>query len=187
MCFSYKMWSVGTKVILKELKTLKKINKNTCGHHHEKKKWSKLWRAEPICLWGCSNITNEDIKLYIQMQVRGIIHNKKSNKLFKSYIQSNQTTDESITLKYLEFYEFCESILSDSDSLQYYVPQLLEICPEEIWKQKIDVARAVDANVGNNLQLKEVLDELKDECLLNIEHERDFNKYLDKLRSKLKK
>lgn len=162
------MWlSVDTKVILNKLKTLKNQMKIPVDIIM-RKKWSKLWRTEPIYLWGCSNITTEDIKWYIQMQAEGIIHNKKSNKLFKSYLQSIHTTDESITLKYLKFYEFCESILSDLRSLQYQVPQLLKICPENIWKEKIEHARAVDANAEKNQKLKEVLDELKNECFLNI-------------------
>lgn len=151
------------------------------------KKLSKR-RREPICLWGVSDITSKEIKSYVALKVNEIIHNEKSNKLFKSYLQSNQMTDESNdTLKYLEFYEFCDSILSDLKSLQQNVPQLLEICPEETWKQKINDASAVDADAENNRQLKGVLDDLKDECLNSIEHEGDFNKFLDELRSNVKK
>lgn len=152
------------------------------------KKLSKRRRAEPICLWGYSDITSKEIKSYVEMKVKEIIHNEKCNKLFKLYLQSNQTTDESNdTLKYLEFYEFCDSILSDLSSLQSNVPQLLEMCPEETWKQKIDDASAVDADAENNRQLKEVLDDLKDECLNTIEHESDFNEFLNELRSTVKK
>lgn len=154
------------------------------------KKLSKRRRAEQVLhsLWGCPDITSKEIKSFVEMKVKQIIQNEKSNNLFKSYLKSNQTTDESNdTLKYLEFYEFCYQILSDLESLQDNVSQLLEICPEETWKQKIEDARAVDANTENNRQLEDVLEGLKDECLNNIEHERDFNEFLNELRSKVKK
>lgn len=151
------------------------------------KKFSKRRRTnKSICLWGCSDLTLKEIESFILMKVKEIIDTEKSNILFKSYLQSTQTADESVTLKYLEFYEISNRIQSDSTSLQDDLPQLLETCPEEIWKQKINDARAVDGNIGNNQQLKQVLNELKEECLDNIEHERDFEEFFKELRNAVK-
>lgn len=119
------------------------------------------------------------------MKVKEIIHFKKSNKLFREYIQSNQT--DGYTLKYLEFYEFCDRVLSDLSSPHLYLPQLLEMCPEEMWKRKINDAREVDEKSGDNEQLKDVLDDLKVECLLNIEHECEFDGFIKELVALYKK
>lgn len=132
-----------------------------------------------------SRLTSEEIEYYAQMRVKGIIYFKKSNKLFRDYIQSNQTNG--YTLKYLEFYEFSDRILSDLNSIDLYLPQLLEMCPEEIWKKKINDVREVDEITEDNQQFKEILNELKYECLLNIEHEREFDGFIKGLVALYKK
>lgn len=150
------------------------------------KKFSKRRSTNrSICLWGC-DLTLKEIQTFVQMKVKEIIDTEKSNRLFKSYLQSTETADESLALKYLEFYEFSNRILSESSCLQDDLPQLLETCADEIWKQKISDARAVDASIGNNQQLKQVLNELTEECLFNIEHEREFEEFFKELRRAVK-
>lgn len=129
-----------------------------------------------------SRLSTEEIKCYAQMAVKEIIHNKKGNKLFREYIQSNQTNG--LTLKYLEFYDFSDRVLSDLSSVHLRVEQLLEMCPEEIWKKKINDARDVD---DEKQQFKEILNELRYECLLNIEHEPEYDGFIRELVALYKK
>lgn len=137
------------------------------------------------CFCGCSELTFEQIESFAMMNVNGIVHNAESNKLLKTFLKIGHRSDKSNALILLEFYEFCEVVLSDLDSHEKYLDDLIEVCPTFSWEKQINEACDADATDESNRQLGAVLNALKKECLSNIESDHDFTRFRRELLRKI--
>lgn len=139
------------------------------------------------CFCGCSQLTFEQIESYAMMNVKGILQNDDSKQLFETFLKIGHRTDKSNAKILLECYELSNRILSDLDSHQKYLSDLIEVCPSFLWEQKINDACEADTTDEINRQLEEVLNALKKECLCNIESDHDFIRFRRELLRKIGK
>lgn len=139
------------------------------------------------CFCGCSQLTFEQIETYAMMNVKGVIHNEDSNKLLKTFLKIGHRSDKSNALILLECYECCDRILSDLESHQEHLDDLIELCPTFLWEQKINDACEADTSDEIKRQLDVVLNDLKKECLCNLESDHDFARFRRELLRKIGK
>lgn len=137
------------------------------------------------CFCGCSELTIEQIETFAMMNVNGLVNNSIGNNLLKTFLKIGHRTDKSNALLLLECYELCDKMLSNIESHRDHLDDLLELCPSFVWEQRLN--DATDDEDQPNERVKEVLGELKKECLNSIECDNDFQRFRLELLRKIGK
>lgn len=139
----------------------------------------------------CSTIkstkpTKGEIESHALKRVESILNNEDSKNLLREFLQKGHRSDKSNATILLERYEWCERILSDLGRNQMYLTDLIEVCTYK-WEEKINEACETDNPDEINQQLNEVLNDLKKDCVREMQCDNDFTRFRRDLVEKYKK
>lgn len=132
------------------------------------------------CFCGCSQLSYEQIENFLMMNVNGVITNKVSNNLFKTFLKIGHRSDKANALLLVECFELADKMLNDLGSCKEYLDDLIELCPSLLWEQRLEKASSSD-------EMDKGLKALKNECLCNIEADHDFTRFKQELLRKIGK
>lgn len=143
------------------------------------------------CFCGCSTLTFEQIEHFAMMNIASLIAHSEGKPLFKNFLRIGHRNDKSEAMEFLECYEMCEKLLKhlhlihDHDQLD----DLFAVCPSFTWEERITEAVEKDKkhHYHSHVEAIHVLNELKRNCLHNIECHRDFGRFHAELLRKIKK
>lgn len=140
------------------------------------------------CFCGCSELTIDQIENYALMNVSGIVNNPTTNQLFKTFLRLGQQSVKSRAMERLECFECCNRILDLSpEQRTNLIDDLIDVCPSYAWEEKINRAFDADDKAKSVNHLNRILDELKIECLNEIESHNDFDRFRRELLRKIGK
>lgn len=142
------------------------------------------------CFCGCSTYTLEQIEHFTMMNVANLVVHADGKELFKSFLRIGHRNDQSEAMKLLECHEMCAQFLrdlhliDDADRLD----DLLALCPSYAWEQRITGAIDSDKRTqSGRAEIKRTLNELKGDCVHNIECHRDYGRFRQELLRKIGK
>lgn len=129
------------------------------------------------CFCGCSELSRDEIENFAMMSAAGLINNDRGRKLFTAFLKIGHRKDKSNVVQLLQCYDLCNQALQDNNNFKDYLEDLYEACPSYIWEEKL----------GEMTQdnLNEILEELKLECVNNIEDHNDFDRFRRELLRKI--
>lgn len=142
------------------------------------------------CFCGCSTYTLEQIEHFTMMNVANLIAHTDGKELFKNFLRIGHRNDKSEAMQMLECHEMCTKfmcnlhLIDDADQLD----DLFALCPSFIWEQRIQDAIDSDKRAqASHTEIKRVLNELKYDCVHNIECHRDYGRFRQELLRKIGK
>lgn len=138
------------------------------------------------CFCGCTALTYEEIECFAKMSVSCLVVHKTGKRLFENFLRIGYHNDKSEVLMHLKCFEKCNQFLRnlqimihDQDSIQEFT----SLCPSFVWEQ-----RFTSSIQTNNLQiLQQTLNDLKLECVQNIECNNDYDRFKRELLRKIGK
>lgn len=145
------------------------------------------------CFCGCSQLNFEQIEQFCMMSLSGVITHPLAKSLFRTFLRIDHRTDKSNALLSLECFELCDKIITSNtiSSMTINVDDidaLMELCPSFDWEEKINDAIESDKQqVCDKCNLTKILQELKQECVRNIECHNDFDRFRRELLRKIGK
>lgn len=142
------------------------------------------------CFCGCSTYTLEQIEHFTMMSVANLVVHAEGKELFKNFLRIGHRNDKSEAMKLLECHEMCAQFLrdlhliDDADRLD----DLLALCPSYAWEQHITGAIDSDKRTqSGRAEIRRILNELKGDCVHNIECHRDYGRFRQELLRKIGK
>lgn len=143
------------------------------------------------CFCGCSTLTFEQIEHFAMMNIASLIVHPEGKPLFKNFLRVGHRNDKSEAMEFLECFEICEKLLKhlnlihDDDQLD----ELFAVCPSFTWEERITEAVKKDKkhHLNSHVETIHVLNELKRNCIHNIECHRDFGRFHMELLRKINK
>lgn len=142
------------------------------------------------CFCGCSTYTLEQIEHFTMMNVANLLVHAEGKELFKNFLRIGHRNDKSEAMIMLECHEMCTQFLcnlhliDDADRLD----DLFALCPSYTWEQRITGAIGSDKRShSGHVEIKRILNELKCDCVHNIECHRDYGRFRQELLRKIGK
>lgn len=134
------------------------------------------------CFCGCTALTYEEIEHFAMMNVSTLIVNTTGKTLFQNFLRIGHRHDKSEAMVHLECFEMCDkfirniNLIKDQDSID----DLFSLCPSFVWEQKITDAISTNST-------RQVLNDLKRECVHSIESQNDYDRFRRELLRKIGK
>lgn len=143
------------------------------------------------CFCGCTSYTLEQIENFTMMNVANLISHTDGKELFKKFLRIGHLNDKSEAMKLLELHEMCTKFLcdlrliDDADQLD----DLLAMCPSFTWEERITDAIDRDKRTthSQHTDIVRILNDLKTDCVHNIECHRDYDRFRQELLRKIRK
>lgn len=142
------------------------------------------------CFCGCTALTHEEIEHFATMNVSTLIVHSTGKTLFRNFLRIGLRHDKSETMVHLDCFEMCNKFLRNITMIQDQdsVDDLLGLCPSYLWEQKItDAIQNSSSNYRNHVHLRQVLIDLKHECVHSIERHNDYDRFRRELLRKIGK
>lgn len=140
------------------------------------------------CFCGCSQLKFEQVEQFAMMSVSAIVMHPTANPLFHNFLRIGHRTDKSGALLSLECYELCDKIINNTSSNNADdIEALIELCSSFEWEEKLNALYGSDKKLHDKYNLMQLLNELKRECVLNIECHHDFVRFRKELLRKIEK
>lgn len=143
---------------------------------------------EMRCFCGCTAMTYEQIEHFAMMNVSSLIVHSTGKTLFQNFLRIGHCDDKSEAMVHLECYELCEKFLrniqmiEDNDDVEH----LLSVCPTFVWEQRITNAK-INNSSDQRDGIRQVLNDLKRECVHSIECHNDYDRFRRELLRKIGK
>lgn len=139
------------------------------------------------CFCGCTALTYEEIEHFAIMNVSTLIVHSTGKNLFRNFLRIGYRQDKSEAMVHLECFEMCDKFLRNINLIreQAAIDDLLSLCPSYSWEQKI--TDAIETHSMNHHVIREVLNDLKDECVHSIECHNDYDRFRRELLRKIGK
>ena len=135
------------------------------------------------CFCGCTALTYEEIEHFSMMNVSTLIVHPTGRNLFQNFLRIGHRHDKSEAMINFECFEICNKLLTNTRMLrdQEMIDDLLSLCPSYLWEEKIR------EKINDQEMICQVLNELKHECVQNIESHNDYDRFRRELLRKIGK
>lgn len=137
------------------------------------------------CFCGCTALTFDQIEHFAMMNVQTLIVHPAGKKLFEKFLTIGHHTDKSEAMELLNCYDLCDKVLKNRHPFQDQdvLDDLKSICPNFTWEDRI-----TNQIENNNLNhFRQVLKDLKRECVHSIECHHDYDRFRRELLRKIGK
>lgn len=140
------------------------------------------------CFCGCSTLSHDEIEHFATMRVSSLITHATGKTLFMNFLKIGYRTGKSEAMAHLECHDLCDKILKNirlirNDDL---VEDLLGMCPSFTWEEKINDA-IQNYGTDHGHEIRQVLNDLKRECIFSIECHNDYERFRRELMRKIGK
>lgn len=141
------------------------------------------------CFCGCTALTYEEIEHFAMMNVSTLIVNTSGKTLFRNFLRIGHRHDKSEALVHLECFEMCDKFIRNINLIidQDSIDDLYSSCPSFLWEQRITDAIQKSTPDHRSHNTRQVLNELKRECVHNIESHNDYDRFRRELLRKIGK
>lgn len=140
------------------------------------------------CFCGCSQLDFEQVEEFSMMSASALVTHLVAKPLFRNFLRIGHRTDKSNALLSLECYELCDKIINNASADNAEdVDALIELCPSYDWEERVNDAIESDKKINDKRNLRQLLHELKRECVRSIECHNDFDRFRKELLRKIGK
>lgn len=134
------------------------------------------------CFCGCTTLTYDQIEHFAMMNVQTLMAHPTGKKLFENFLSIGHLEDQSESMTHLNCFDMCEKILHNRHLIQDqdFLDEFLSSCPSFVWEERIN-----DAINQSDHDLRQVIRDLKRECVHSIECHNDYDRFRRELLRKI--
>lgn len=133
-------------------------------------------------LRASNRFVDSQLKRLENLVAQGILVDRVGCRLFKKFLYYDSYTRKSKLMRVVDCYLLCDEMLSMRNLMtdEYRISYLGKLCEDEDWQEKIKRAVKSDNKYKSNYAMsktREVVRELRKECLYEIECHEDYSKF----------